>query len=263
MPGKRRKTRDIEAIKQKKALIEELQSGKELSYEEIKAKYPKLTPKQILGIIGFIRSPISKALNPPTSTPTAKTASNPTLNTQTAGPEPPHSQASSQAKASLDELPGSTPSMTKPSLSKPSKTEKPIEKTSATSPITNKNKVEDSVLSPNKVGDTVLTPEKSIGDTTSEKQANKPSRHSLTKLIPSTSETFSMELVEKEILAVATPIVRKVVLNPAVYLWYDYARNRLGYKGDLGDFLVDCVEDFFRSRGYKIKIVHEEEVVGG
>ena len=68
------------------------------------------------------------------------------------------------------------------------------------------------------------------------------------------------EAAEKELMVQATPILRKVVLNPRIYLFYDYSRTRLGFKGDFGDFIADCVDDFFNSRGIKIKIVREEEV---
>ena len=73
-------------------------------------------------------------------------------------------------------------------------------------------------------------------------------------------EKLFAEGAERELMLQATPIVRKVVLNPRIYLLYDYARTRLNFDGDLGDFLADCVDDFFNSRGIKIKIVREEEV---
>jgi len=66
--------------------------------------------------------------------------------------------------------------------------------------------------------------------------------------------------LERELMVRATPILRKVILNPKVLLWYDYARAELGYSGDLGDFINDAVEDFWRSRGYKIKVIQEMEV---
>jgi len=67
-------------------------------------------------------------------------------------------------------------------------------------------------------------------------------------------------VIQRELWEKATPIIRKVVLNPKVFLYYDYMRANYGYKGDLGDFLYDCVEDFFRSRGFTVKIVKEEEL---
>ena len=67
-------------------------------------------------------------------------------------------------------------------------------------------------------------------------------------------------VIERELWVKATPIVRKIILNPKIWLYYDYARSALGYQGDIGQFLEDCVEDFWRSRGYKIKIIKEEEI---
>ena len=60
----------------------------------------------------------------------------------------------------------------------------------------------------------------------------------------------------------AALVVKKVAMNPVVLLWYDHARNRLGYEGDLGDFIVDCVEGYFRLLGYKIVIRREIPVEG-
>jgi len=58
----------------------------------------------------------------------------------------------------------------------------------------------------------------------------------------------------------ASPIIRKVALNPKVYLWYDYAVTKLGYKRDIGDFCAAAIQDFWKSRGYKVKIVREEDI---
>jgi hypothetical protein len=68
--------------------------------------------------------------------------------------------------------------------------------------------------------------------------------------------------LERELWVKATPVIRKVILNPKVYLYYDYIKTKYGYKGDIGDFLYDCVEDFFKSRSITIKVVEEEEVKG-
>jgi len=67
-------------------------------------------------------------------------------------------------------------------------------------------------------------------------------------------------IMEKELWVMAEPIFRKVALNPRIFLFYDYVRTELGYEGDLGDFICDTVEDFFKSRGIKIKIVREKEI---
>lgn len=66
---------------------------------------------------------------------------------------------------------------------------------------------------------------------------------------------------ERIVMVEASPILKKVALNPKVYLWYDYARSKLGYKGDVGDFVIDSVEDFWKSRGYRIVITQGEEVI--
>ena len=64
----------------------------------------------------------------------------------------------------------------------------------------------------------------------------------------------------QEMWLMARPIMRKVALNPKVFLWYDYAVKELGFEGDIGDLCVDAIEDFFKSRGYKITIVKETEI---
>lgn len=66
--------------------------------------------------------------------------------------------------------------------------------------------------------------------------------------------------LERVILLEASPILKKVALNPKVYLWFDYAKTELGFKGDVGDFLIDTVEDFFKSRGFQIVISRTKEV---
>lgn len=49
-------------------------------------------------------------------------------------------------------------------------------------------------------------------------------------------------------------------MNPKIFMYYDYAVSSLGYRQDMGDFISDCIEDFFRSRGYRVVIQHESEV---
>ena len=72
-----------------------------------------------------------------------------------------------------------------------------------------------------------------------------------------------MERVAREtVFETAALVVKKVAMNPVVLLWYDFARNKFGYEGDLGDFIVDCVEGFFRSRGFRIVIRREMPVEG-
>ena len=66
-------------------------------------------------------------------------------------------------------------------------------------------------------------------------------------------------MTEREIVAFATPVLRKVVLNPKILLYYDYFRSK-GYKGDLGDFICECIELLFKKMGYQIVIEKRSEV---
>ena len=61
-------------------------------------------------------------------------------------------------------------------------------------------------------------------------------------------------LMDQELALQATPIVKKVILNPKTSLFYDYACTNLNLKGDVGDFIQDAIEDFWKSRGYRIVI---------
>jgi len=58
----------------------------------------------------------------------------------------------------------------------------------------------------------------------------------------------------REILGDYTPVIKKVILNPKILMFYDYVRTQ-GYQGDLGDFLVDIVESYFRDRGLRIVVL--------
>jgi hypothetical protein len=42
-------------------------------------------------------------------------------------------------------------------------------------------------------------------------------------------------LMDQELAVQATPIVKKVILNPKTYLFYDYAVSTLNFKGDIGE----------------------------
>lgn len=57
----------------------------------------------------------------------------------------------------------------------------------------------------------------------------------------------------------AIPIFRKVLLNLRFLCGTITMRTKFGYTRDISDFLVKCVEDFFKSSGYKIAIEHEED----
>ena len=66
-------------------------------------------------------------------------------------------------------------------------------------------------------------------------------------------------VTEREIVAFATPVLRKVILNPKILLYYDYFRSK-GYSGDLGDFINECIELLFKLKGYQIVIERRSEV---
>lgn len=63
--------------------------------------------------------------------------------------------------------------------------------------------------------------------------------------------------VQKQLDVVATPLIKKVILNPKIFMYYDYAKTQFGFKGDFGDFVRDCVEYFFLRHGFSIKITRE------
>ena len=58
--------------------------------------------------------------------------------------------------------------------------------------------------------------------------------------------TLNDEL-SKTFIAQASPILRKVALNPKVFLFHDYAKASLGYKGDIGECISGPVWSTQRS----------------
>jgi len=77
--------------------------------------------------------------------------------------------------------------------------------------------------------------------------------------LPEAGEEEVREGAERTVVALATPVIKKVVLNPKILLFYDYLRSK-GYEGDLGDFIVDCIETLFRRMGYQIVVERRSEV---
>lgn len=80
-------------------------------------------------------------------------------------------------------------------------------------------------------------------------------------------ETFGLEQSEVEaalgrtFIEQSLPIMRKIMLSPKIYLLYDYCRDKLDFQGDIGDFLADCVDYFFRANGFEISITHKSEIL--
>jgi len=69
------------------------------------------------------------------------------------------------------------------------------------------------------------------------------------------------EIMGRTFLEQSLPIMRKVMMSPKIYLLYDYCRNKMDFKGDIGDFIGDCVDYFFASNGFEISITHKTEIL--
>jgi hypothetical protein len=48
--------------------------------------------------------------------------------------------------------------------------------------------------------------------------------------------------------------VRRIALDPRVYILHAYAQRYLGYPGSLGEFVSDCVVLFFKERGIEVML---------
>jgi len=67
-------------------------------------------------------------------------------------------------------------------------------------------------------------------------------------------------VTEATVEVAGIPVGRKVVLTPKNLALFDWFKARYGYEGSLSDFINDCIEDFFRSRGYVLVVRKEEEI---
>ncbi len=56
-------------------------------------------------------------------------------------------------------------------------------------------------------------------------------------------------VVEREVELETIWGVRRIALDPRVYILYAYAQKYLGYPGSLGEFVSDCTILFFKERG--------------
>ncbi len=59
-------------------------------------------------------------------------------------------------------------------------------------------------------------------------------------------------VVEREVELETIWNVRRIALDPRVYILYAYAQKYLGYQGSLGEFLSDCAILFFKERGVEV-----------
>jgi hypothetical protein len=55
--------------------------------------------------------------------------------------------------------------------------------------------------------------------------------------------------VEREVELETVWGIKRIALDPRVYILYAYAQKYLGYNGSLGEFVSDCIRLFFKERG--------------
>jgi hypothetical protein len=70
-------------------------------------------------------------------------------------------------------------------------------------------------------------------------------------------------VVEREVELETIWNVRRIALDPRVYILYAYAQKYLGYPGSLGEFVSDCTILFFKERGIEVVLKLPEGVGGG
>jgi hypothetical protein len=61
-------------------------------------------------------------------------------------------------------------------------------------------------------------------------------------------------IVEREVELGTVCDVKRVTLDPRVYILYAYAQKYLGYPGSLGEFVSDCTVLFFKERGIEVTL---------
>jgi hypothetical protein len=61
-------------------------------------------------------------------------------------------------------------------------------------------------------------------------------------------------VVEREVELETIWNVRRIALDPRVYILYAYAQKYLGYPGSLGEFVSDCTILFFKERGIEVAL---------
>jgi hypothetical protein len=59
-------------------------------------------------------------------------------------------------------------------------------------------------------------------------------------------------IVEREVELETVWDIRRIALDPRVYILYAYAQKYLGYPGSLGEFVSDCTILFFKERGLRL-----------
>ena len=61
-------------------------------------------------------------------------------------------------------------------------------------------------------------------------------------------------IVEREVELETIWGVRRIALDPRVYILYVYAQKYLEYPGSLGEFVSDCTILFFKERGVEVTL---------
>jgi hypothetical protein len=61
-------------------------------------------------------------------------------------------------------------------------------------------------------------------------------------------------VVEREVELETIWDIKRIALDPRVYILYAYAQKYLGYPGSLGEFLSDCTILFFKERGIEVTL---------
>jgi hypothetical protein len=61
-------------------------------------------------------------------------------------------------------------------------------------------------------------------------------------------------VVEREVELETIWGVKRIALDPRVYILYAYAQKYLGYPGSLGEFVSDCTILFFKERGIEVML---------
>jgi hypothetical protein len=64
----------------------------------------------------------------------------------------------------------------------------------------------------------------------------------------------SRVIVEREVELETIWDIKRIALDPRVYILYAYAQKYLGYPGSLGEFVSDCVVLFFKERGVEVAL---------
>jgi len=59
-------------------------------------------------------------------------------------------------------------------------------------------------------------------------------------------------VVEREVELETMWNVRRIALDPRVFILYAYAQKYLGYPGSLGEFVSDCTILLFKERGWRL-----------